>query len=36
MKIAFYDNSLCLMGTTVAIYDYANYNESILGNESFI
>lgn len=24
------------MGTTVAIYDYANYNESILDNESFV
>lgn len=24
------------MGTTVAIYDYANYNESMLDNESFI
>jgi len=36
MKIGFYDNSICLMGTTVAIYDYANHNESMLGNESFI
>lgn len=36
MKIAFYDNSLCLMGTTVAIYDYANHNELILNNDSFI
>ena len=23
MKIAFHDNSLCLRGTTVAIYDWA-------------
>jgi hypothetical protein len=36
MKIAFYSTHLCLHGTTVAVYDYANYNESILGNESFV
>jgi len=36
MKIAFYSTHLCLHGTTVAVYDYANYNESLLGNQSFI
>ena len=36
MKIAFYSPHLCLRGTTVAIYDYAYYNQSILNNESLI
>ena len=36
MKIAFYGTHLCLHGTTVAVYDYANYNESLLGNQSFV
>lgn len=35
-KIAFYSNQLCLRGTSVAMYDYALYNEKILGNKSFI
>lgn len=34
--IAFHDNNLCLRGTTNAMYDYANYNEKILGNKSII
>ena len=34
--IAFHDNNLCLRGTTVAMYDYADYNERILGNKSII
>ncbi len=34
--IAFYDNSLCLRGTSVALYQYALYNEQILGNKSII
>jgi len=36
MKIAFHTNTLCHRGTTVAILDYAKYNEEILGNTSFI
>lgn len=34
--IAFYDNNLCLRGTSVALYQYALYNEQILGNKSII
>jgi len=36
MKIAFWDNQLCERGTTVSLYDYAYYNEKILGNKSYI
>lgn len=36
MKIAFQSNTLCHRGTTVAILDYAKYNQEILGNESII
>jgi glycosyltransferase involved in cell wall biosynthesis len=36
MKIAFQTNTICHRGTTVAILDYAKYNERILGNESII
>ena len=36
MKIAFYSPHLCLRGTTVAMYDYAFYNQTLLGNESCI
>ena len=36
MKIGFYQPHLCLRGTTVAMYDYAFYNQEILGNESII
>lgn len=36
MKILFHDNSLNNRGTSVAIYDYAYYNQKILGNESVI
>ncbi len=36
MKIAFYSNQLCLRGTEVALYNYAHYNEEVLGNESII
>ena len=36
MKIAFYSPHLCLRGTTVAMYDYAFYNQALLGNESCI
>jgi hypothetical protein len=34
--IAFLSNKLTLRGTEVAIYDYADYNEKILGNKSII
>jgi len=36
MKILFYCNQLNLRGSTVAIRDYARYNQEILGNESVI
>ena len=36
MKIAFHSNQLCLRGTEVALYDYAKYNEEILGNNSIV
>lgn len=34
--IAFYDNSLSLRGTSVALYQYALFNQLILGNKSII
>lgn len=36
MKILFHDNSLSERGTSVALFDYAWYNQEILGNESVI
>lgn len=36
MNILFHENQLCLRGTSVALYDYARYNEEILGNNSYI
>jgi hypothetical protein len=36
LKIAFWDNSLCERGTTVALYDYAYYNKKLLNNQSII
>jgi hypothetical protein len=36
MKILFHDNYLCERGTVKALYDYADYNEKILNNESII
>lgn len=36
MNIAFHSNQLGMRGTEVALYDYALYNESILGNKSII
>lgn len=36
MKVAFYSPHLCLRGTTVAMFDYAYYNQTILNNESII
>jgi hypothetical protein len=34
MKIAFWDNTMSVRGTTVSTYDYAYFNKTILGNES--
>lgn len=36
MKVAFWDNQLCERGTTVSLFDYAYYNQKLLGNESYI
>lgn len=36
MNIAFHSNQLGLRGVEVALYDYALYNEEILGNKSII
>jgi hypothetical protein len=35
-NVAFHSNQLGIRGTEVALYDYAHYNEAILGNKSFI
>lgn len=34
--IGFHSNQLCERGTEVALYDYANHNEKILGNKSIV
>ena len=36
VKIVFWDNCLNETGTTIALFDYAFYNKTILGNESII
>jgi hypothetical protein len=36
MKVAFWDNCLCERGTTISLFDYAFYNQTLLGNESII
>lgn len=36
MKVLFHSNQLGIRGTEVAMYDYAKYNQEILGNESII
>lgn len=36
MRVLFYTNTLNYRGTTVAVTDYAKYNQEILGNESVI
>lgn len=36
VKIAFWDNALGERGTSVSLYDYAHFNETILGNTSII
>lgn len=35
-NVAFHSNQLGIRGTEVALYDYAHYNETILGNKSYI
>ena len=35
-KVGFYLGHFCVRGTDVSTYDYADCNESILGNESFV
>jgi len=36
MNILFHSNQLGIRGTEVALYDYAHYNETVLGNTSYI
>ncbi len=36
MKILFHENELNYRGTSIAMYDYADFNETYLGNESII
>lgn len=36
MTVAFHSNQLGLRGTEIALYDYAFYNQQLLGNESII
>lgn len=36
MKVAFLENFLNIRGTTVALYDYADFNEKLLGNQSIV
>lgn len=36
MKIAFLENSLSIRGSTIALFDYAHYNETLLSHKSFV
>ena len=36
MKVLFHTHTLNFRGTAVAVYDYAKYNQEVLGNESII
>jgi len=36
LKIGFYDNELGLRGTSLAMFNFAKYNEEVLGNTSYI
>lgn len=36
MKVLFHENQLSYRGTSVSLFDYAYYNEKLLGNESII
>jgi hypothetical protein len=35
-KVLFHSNQLGIRGTEIALYDYADYNEKILGNTSYV
>ena len=36
LRIGFHNMQLCDRGSTIAMYDYAHYNETLLGNTSYI
>ena len=36
IKIGFWTNQLCERGSEIALFDYAYYNQKILGNKSYI
>ena len=36
LTVAFHDPVICIRGSSVALYDYADHNEKILGNRSII
>lgn len=36
MNVAFWDNQLCERGTSVSLFDYAYYNQTLLNNKSYI
>lgn len=36
LRIGFHNMQLCDRGSTVAMYDYAHYNETLLGNTSYV
>lgn len=36
MNVAFWDNGLSERGTTTSLFDYAYYNQKILGNKSYV
>jgi hypothetical protein len=36
MIVAFHSNQICLRGTEVALFDYAHFNETLLGNRSIV
>lgn len=36
MRILFQSNQLSIRGTEIALYDYARYNEEVLGNQSLV
>jgi len=36
MNVGFHSNQLGIRGTEVSLYDYAHYNEAILGNTSYV
>jgi hypothetical protein len=36
MKVAFFNHQLCIRGSTLSLYNYADQNEKILNNESIV